>query len=40
MVKDVETLTRIARTHLEADIADRWLAVVKPSNDDISVASR
>ena len=30
VVKDRETLTRIARAHLDADVAERWLALLRP----------
>jgi hypothetical protein len=30
-VKDLATLTRIARTHLDADIAQRWIAMLRPA---------
>jgi len=45
-VKDFKTLTNIARAHLDADIADRWLAMLKPAirlvsaNDAGSVVAR
>lgn len=29
--KDLATLTRIARTHLAADVAERWLAMLRPA---------
>lgn len=29
-VKDLATLTRIARAHLDADVAERWLAMLRP----------
>lgn len=30
-VKDLATLTRVARTHLEGSVADRWLAMLRPA---------
>jgi hypothetical protein len=30
-VKDLATLTGIARTHLPADVADRWVAMLRPA---------